>query len=177
MADDRLRDEILAHSEDEGEWEDEPERIESRSSGTQVVSARLPSQLAEALLAAAEHRNIRPSEAVREAVEKWLRCGLTGVIGISASAGQNMRVITPAADSRTENFNLVVQPEISPERVEILTVALSVHKPLLGSLLVTNQRSRHPTSTCRWRQRTHGKRGQVGRRWRRRQVRGAAGHE
>jgi hypothetical protein len=28
--------------------------------------------------------------------------------------------MTPAADSRTENFNLVVQPEVSPERVEIV---------------------------------------------------------
>jgi hypothetical protein len=119
MADDRLRDETLAHSEDDGEWEDEPERIESRPSGTQVVSARLPSQLAEELLAVADHRNMRLSEAVREAVEKWLRCASTGVFGISASAGQNMRVMTPATDSRTENFNLVVQPEVNPERVEI----------------------------------------------------------
>jgi hypothetical protein len=44
----------------------------------------------------------------------------TGVFGIRASAGQNMRVMTPAAESRTENFNLVVQPEVSPERVEIV---------------------------------------------------------
>lgn len=124
MAGDSVRDEILAHSEDDDEWDDQPDRIESRPSGTQVVSARLPSQLAEELLAAAEHRNIRASEAVREAVEKWLRCAPTGVFGISASAGQNMRVMTPAADSRTENFNLVVQPEVSPERVEIVeTVA------------------------------------------------------
>ncbi len=120
MADERLRDEILARSEDDNEWDDQPEPIESRPSGTQVVSARLPSQLAEELLAAAERRNIRASEAVREAVEKWLRCAPTGVFGIRVSAGQNMRIMTPGADSRTENFNLVVQPEVSPEHLEVV---------------------------------------------------------
>jgi len=118
MAGDRLRDEVLARSEDDNEWDDQPEPIESRPSGTQVISARLPSQLAEELLAAAERRSIRASEAVREAVEKWLRWAPAGVFGIRVSVGRNMRVMTPATDSRTENFNLVVQPEDSPEHVE-----------------------------------------------------------
>ena len=113
-------DEVLARSEDEGEWEEEPEQIESRPSGTQVISARLPSALAEELLAAAQQRRVRPSELVREAVEKWLRTRPAGVFDIQASAGQNMRVVTPAAKSGTENFNLVVQVEANPDRVEVV---------------------------------------------------------
>lgn len=113
-------DEVLAHSEDEGEWEEEPEQIESRPSGTQVISARLPSTLAEELLAAAQRRRVRPSELVREAVEKWLRTGPVGVFDIHASVGQNMRVVTSAPESRTENFNLVVQVEANPDRVEVV---------------------------------------------------------
>ena len=113
-------DEVLARSEDEGEWEEEPEQIESRPSGTQVISARLPSALAEELLAAAQQRGVRPSEVVREAVEKWLHTRPAGVFDIQASAGQNMRVVTPAAESKTENFNLVVQVEANPDRVEVV---------------------------------------------------------
>ncbi len=113
-------DEVLAHSEDEGEWEEEPEQIESRPSGTQVISARLPSALAEELLAAAQQRRVRPSEVVREAVEKWLHARPAGVFDIQASAGQNMRVVTPAAENKTENFNLVVQVEADPNQVEVV---------------------------------------------------------
>lgn len=54
-----IADEVLAHSEDEDEWEDEPEQIESRPSGTQVISARLPTALAEELLAGASRRKVR----------------------------------------------------------------------------------------------------------------------
>jgi hypothetical protein len=121
MADREPRaDEVLARSEDEGEWEEEPEQIESRPSGTQVISARLPSALAEELLAAAQQRSVRPSEVVREAVEKWLHARPAGVFDIRASAGQNMRVVTPAAENKTENFNLVVQVEADPNQVEVV---------------------------------------------------------
>ena len=120
----RTADEVLAVSEDEGEWEDEPEQVESRPSGTQVISARLPSALAEELLAEAQRRGSRPSEVVRAAVEMWLRARSSGVVDIRAYAGQNMTIVTPTAASKTENFNLVVQVEASPDRVEVVeTVA------------------------------------------------------
>jgi hypothetical protein len=116
----RSADEVLAHSEDEGEWEEEPEQIESRPSGTQVISARLPSALAEDLLAEAARRGARPSELVRQAVEKWLSGRAAGVADIRAYAGQNMRMVTPSPESRTENFNLVVEVEPRPDRVEVV---------------------------------------------------------
>jgi hypothetical protein len=113
-------DEVLAHSEDEGEWEEEPAQIESRPSGTQVISARLPSVLAEALLAEAQRLRVRPSELVREAVERWLTAKPSGMLDIRASAGQNMRIVAPTSESRSENFNLFVQVEASPDRVEVV---------------------------------------------------------
>jgi hypothetical protein len=120
----RPGDEVLAHSEDEGEWEEEPEQIESRPSGSQVLSARLPTILAEELLAEAARRGVRPSELIRDAIELWLRAVPGGVADISAFAGQNMRVITPSVQRRTENFNLVVEVEADPDRVEVIeTVA------------------------------------------------------
>ena len=39
---------------------------------------------------------------------------------ISAYAGQNMRVITPYVQGRTENFNLVVEAEANPDRIEVV---------------------------------------------------------
>lgn len=116
----RVADDILEHSEDEGEWEQEPEQIESRSSGSQVISARLPTALAERVLAEAVRRGAKPSEVVREAIEVWLRALPGGVTEISAYAGQNMRVITPSAQGRTENFNLVVSVETNPDRIEVV---------------------------------------------------------
>lgn len=115
----RVADEVLAHSEDDGEWEEAPERIESRPSGNQVISARLPTALAEELLAEAARRGVRPSELVRSAVEAWLRV-TPGVIDVSAYAGQNMRVTSPVRQDRTENFNLMVQVEADPDRVEVI---------------------------------------------------------
>ncbi len=71
-----IADDVLAHSEDEGEWEDNPTSIESRPRGTQVVSARLPVALAQQLLTEAGRRGIKPSELVREAMEEFLNRGL-----------------------------------------------------------------------------------------------------
>jgi hypothetical protein len=103
-------DEVLGHSEDEGEWEAEPELIESKPSGTQVISARLPTVLAEELLDDASRRGVRPSELVRQAVEAYLRGRSPGAVGISAQSTGMLRVITPLGDYRTENSNLVVLP-------------------------------------------------------------------
>src|SRR5262245_54569990 len=57
--------EALARAEGEGEWEERPTRIESRPTGTQVVSARLPTVLAEELLAEAARRDLKLSDLVR----------------------------------------------------------------------------------------------------------------
>jgi hypothetical protein len=116
----RLADDILEHSEDDGEWEQEPEEIESRPSGSQVISARLPTALAEQVLAEAVRRGAKPSEVVREAIEIWLHAKPGSVAEISAYAGQNMRVITPSVQGRTENFNLVVEAEANPDRIEVV---------------------------------------------------------
>lgn len=114
----RPGDEVLIHSEDEGEWSDEAEPIESRPTGTQVISARLPTALAEELLAEATRRGFRPSELVRQAIEALLRAEAAGMADISAYTGTNMRVVTPVREQRTENFNLVVQVATDPEHIE-----------------------------------------------------------
>jgi hypothetical protein len=110
-------DDVLAHSEDEGEWEDGAERIESRPSGSQVISARLPTILAEELLDEASQRGLRPSELVRQAVEAYLHARSAKVAGISAQGTGMMRVVTALSDFRTENSNLVVAPT---ERLEAI---------------------------------------------------------
>ncbi len=103
-------DTVLAHSEDAGEWEDEPEQIESRPSGTQVISARLPTILAERLLSEASSRGIRPSEVVRQAVEAYIRSGACRAASVSAQGTGNMSVASPLASQPTRNPNLVVSP-------------------------------------------------------------------
>ena len=110
--------EVLEHSEDEGEWAEAPEQIESRPSGMQVISARLPTALAEQLLAEAANRDVRLSDLVRQAVESFLLTETRGVAEIVAYPGTSMRVLTPLPEQRTENFNLVVEIETEPERVE-----------------------------------------------------------
>lgn len=108
-------DEVLAHSKEEGEWEDEPEQIEARPSGNQVISARLPTALAEELLSEADRRGVRPSELVREAVESMLHDRPGIVADLVANSGGTLRVAV-LSDYRTENRNLVVEP---PEVVAI----------------------------------------------------------
>ncbi len=72
MAERSVADDVLAHSEDEGEWEDGPAVIEGRPRGTQVISARLPVALAQQLLNEAGRRGVKPSDLVREAMEQFL---------------------------------------------------------------------------------------------------------
>lgn len=110
-------DAVLAHSEDEDEWEDEPEQIESRPSGTQVISARLPTALAEELLAEASRRKVRPSELVRAAVDAYLHNASAPVIHLVAHGSPNVKVNPPSDDS-TENLNLVVSSDLKPDRLE-----------------------------------------------------------
>lgn len=115
----RVANEVLEHSEDEGEWDEQPVRIETRPSGTQVVSARLPTALAEELLAEAERRGVKPSELVRDAVDRLLHEKRTTTTytttSISASTSALLRVVTPLWPYRTENSNPIVEPEEAPE--------------------------------------------------------------
>jgi hypothetical protein len=101
-------DAILAESINEDEWEDQPERIETRPSGTQVISARLPTQVAEELLAEAVRRRIKPSELVREAVENLLHPSRAGGVTVSA---YRLRVVSHPSQYLTENPNPVVESE------------------------------------------------------------------
>ncbi len=125
MTEKEQADEVLLHSEDEGEWEEEPEQIETKPSGSQVISARLPASLTERVLAEAGRRGVRPSELVREAIEMWLSTTPGGFVEISAFEGQNMRVVTPSIQRSTENFNLVVAVQSDPERIEVVASAVA----------------------------------------------------
>lgn len=64
-------DEVLAHREDPDEWDDEPVQIEVRPSGKQVLSARLPTPLADLVFDEAERLNTTLSEVVRAALEQY----------------------------------------------------------------------------------------------------------
>ena len=70
--DSHVEDDVLAHSEDADEWDDKAVAIERRPSGTQVVSVRLPDELARALFRLAKARGVRPSQLLREAAEHIL---------------------------------------------------------------------------------------------------------
>jgi hypothetical protein len=65
-------DDVLAHSEDEGEWDDEPVAVERRPSGSQVLSVRVPDDVAALVLAEAERRGVRLSEVVRGALVAYV---------------------------------------------------------------------------------------------------------
>ena len=112
-------DELLAHSEDDGEWEDEPAQIESRPSGTQVISARLPTALAEELLAEATRRNVKPSDLIRQAVDSFLHARPDHIAGISAYSTGSVRVVVYLDQYRTENLNPVVEPAEPPRAVGV----------------------------------------------------------
>lgn len=112
-----LADDVLAHSQDPDEWEDEAEAIESRPSGTQVVSARLPTATAEQLLAIAAARGVKPSELVRDAVQAWLRRSTDVTVDINAFGGYNMQVFGPL--TITKNANQVVEVEADRRTIEI----------------------------------------------------------
>lgn len=116
---DEIANDVLAHSEDDNEWDDQPVRIEARPSGTQVISTRLPTALAEELFAKAEQKGLKPSELVREAVDHYLHAKMASATGevhtaISAFVGGNLRIVTPLAQYRTENSNPVIEPDDVP---------------------------------------------------------------
>lgn len=67
-----VADEVLAHSEDADEWEETAEPIEVRPSGSQVISARLPDDVAQRFLEEAARRGLKPSQLARAAIEMLL---------------------------------------------------------------------------------------------------------
>ena len=60
---------------------------------------------------------MRPSELVRAAVDAYLHNASAPVIHLVAHGSPNVRVNPPSDDS-TENLNLVVSPDIKPDRLE-----------------------------------------------------------
>jgi hypothetical protein len=94
-------DDVLAHSEDPDEWEDEPVAIERRPSGTQVVSARLPRGIADAVFAVAAQRGVSPSELVRSAIESFLNPPVFRVITVHPS--DRVRIFRAVAAYETAN--------------------------------------------------------------------------
>lgn len=95
---------------DDGEWDDEPVHIESRPSGMQVISARLPSPLAEELLALAYARSVPPSVLIREAASAFLH---PPGPQLSATSAGRMRVLSPLSWCGTENANLVTGARVT----------------------------------------------------------------
>lgn len=110
MADRAVADDVLVHSEDEGEWEDEAEVVERRPRGTQVVSARLPVALAQQLLSEAARRGIKPSDLVREAMDEHLNQPYRETGSITAFAGQRMQLHQLFVSYATENPIVTEEP-------------------------------------------------------------------
>ena len=88
--------------------------IESRPSGSHVISVRLPEALAEQLLARASAEGTRPSELVRQAVAAFLAGPL---LGLSATCTGTMRADPLPGHYETVNANPVTGPaliEVTP---------------------------------------------------------------
>lgn len=88
-------DDVLAHSEDDDEWDDEPVAVEVRPSGKQVLSARLPSDLADKVFDEAARRGVPVSAVVRAAVDHYFSPRLVNVV--SAQPGLRVRMFVTIA--------------------------------------------------------------------------------
>lgn len=119
MTKEEVAQDVLDHSENADEWSDESVRIDSRPSGSQVVSVRLHTELAQRLFEEAALLEVRPSELVRVAVERLLSSrGPVAALRVAGGAkGWPVRILTPTSEYRTENANLVVE---EPRTVEAL---------------------------------------------------------
>lgn len=93
---------MLAHSGDEDEWDDAPETIERRPSGMRVVSARLPIDLADRLVERAKAMNVRPSDVIRDALERSFRQTAFDPV-LNTGNGLNLRVMGIQEAYGTEN--------------------------------------------------------------------------
>ena len=103
-------DDVLAHSEDEGEWDDEPVEIEVRPSGSQVISVRIPDSLADLLFEEVHRRGGRMSDVVRTALDHYLRPAVWDVIRIMP--GERVRVF--AVSDLSDTTNPVVTTAVVP---------------------------------------------------------------
>jgi hypothetical protein len=83
-------DDVLAHSEDEGEWDDQPVAAAVRPSGSQVLSARIPAALADQVFEEAARRGVSMSEVVRAAIEDYFTPRLVHVL--TAQPGERVRI-------------------------------------------------------------------------------------
>lgn len=109
-------DDVLAHSEDEDEWDDEPVAIEVRPSGNQVLSARIPAALANRVFFEAERRQLKVSEVVRAAIEQYFTPTVFNVIKVQTGERVRMFLTTVAYD--TEN------PVVTTDDLPALRVAM-----------------------------------------------------
>lgn len=106
-------DDVLAHSEDEGEWEDEPVAIERRPSGSQVLSVRLPRGIADAVFANAARREVKPSEFIRSAIERYLNPPMFHVVKVQPSS--RVQIFRNVAGYETSN-PVVTTDDVPPLR-------------------------------------------------------------
>lgn len=83
-------DDVLAHSEDEGEWDDQPVAAAVRPSGNQVLSARIPVALAEQVFDEAARRGVSMSEVVRAAIEEFFTPKVVHIL--TAQPGERVRI-------------------------------------------------------------------------------------
>jgi hypothetical protein len=105
--------------------------IGRRQSGSQVVSVRLPTDLAVALNRRADAQGMKLSEVVRAAVEQYLHQGTaTAQITLSMTLSAHLRGITVLWPTGTESTNLVVS-----EQLDTLTYIpyLSSNSPSAGA--------------------------------------------
>lgn len=87
-------DDVLAHSEDEGEWDDEPVAVERRPTGSQVLSVRVPDDIAALVFAEAERRGVRLSDVVRGALIDYVGPRHWEVITIQVSERVRFRDVS-----------------------------------------------------------------------------------
>lgn len=65
-------DDVLAHSTDDGEWDEAPTSLEARPTGSQVLTVSLSDELAERLFAETARTGRTLSEVVAVAVEAYV---------------------------------------------------------------------------------------------------------
>jgi hypothetical protein len=108
-------DDVLAHSEDEDEWEDEPVEIERRPSGNQVLSARIPTALANRVFDEAARRGVTMSEVVRTAIEEYFDRPQQRLLNIFPGLRVSVYRVEPAYATT----NPVVTPAPEPLRYAV----------------------------------------------------------
>jgi hypothetical protein len=104
---------VLSSGEGEDQGVSQAAQNETRSSGMQVLSTRVPAALAQELQVEAARQGVRPSELLRRAVEGLLSHGSVAT-ELNPTTGNQMRVTTDLPKYTTENANLVVEIPTEP---------------------------------------------------------------